>query len=161
METFQRMLALRHHFKAVPPESMATIKAYLDEERLKGKASAMNFNLFFNVGAILSGDSAPVTMGELSHMLDVPLSTATRIVDWMVERGYVQRMHDPSDRRIVRLGLTENGRELYDTIYHFIRGRIEIILHELTPAERESLITLTHRLLDIFERHELGEAEKE
>lgn len=161
MEIFQHMLALRHRFKAVPPESMATMKAYLEEERLKGKAGTMNFNLFFNVGLILTSESAPVTMGEFSRMLDVPLSTATRIADWMVEHGYVQRVHDRGDRRVVRLGLTASGQELYQTINQFIRSRVEVILRELTSAERESLIALMRRLSSIFEKYEQKEGGNE
>ncbi len=157
MGVFQHMLSLRSHFRAVPPENMATMKAYLDEERLKGKAGTMNFNLFYNVGVILSRAPEPVTMGELGRALDVPLSTATRIVDWMVDRGYIQRVHDPNDRRVVRLSLTDGGQELYHTIDRFIRDRIEMVLHELAPAERDSLIALAHRLAGIFEKVELGQ----
>ncbi len=159
MGVFQRILQLRSHFKAMLPENMAAVKAYLDEERGKGKAGTMTFNLFYNVGVILSRDAASVTMGELSRTLDVPLSTATRIADWMVERGYVQRLHDPADRRVVRLGLTDEGRELYRTIHRFIRERIESILQEFSPAERDSLIHLMRRLSDILERYETVEEE--
>ncbi len=157
MGVFQHMLSLRAQFRAVAPENMATMRVYLDEERLKGKAGTMNFNLFYNVGAILSREAEPVTMGELGHALDVPLSTATRIVDWMVDRGYVRRIHDPNDRRVVRLSLTDNGQELYRTIDRFIRDRIEMILHELTPAERDSLLVLVHRLVDIVEKVNVGQ----
>ena len=154
MGIFQEFLTLRHNFKAVPPENVAAMRAYLDEERRKGKAGAIKFNQFYNVGVILSRASEPVTMGMFSHLLAVPLSTATRIADWMVQHGYVQRVRDGRDRRVVRLELTDEGRQLHDTINHFVCARVEWLMHELSPAERESMLTLMHRLVEIFQQYD-------
>ncbi len=52
-------------------------------------------------------------MGKLSEAAGVPPSTATRMVDWLVEGGYAERFANLEDRRIARVGLTETGRELY------------------------------------------------
>jgi DNA-binding MarR family transcriptional regulator len=150
-EIFQHILYLRPHLKAVMPENMAAMKAYLDEERGKGKASAMNFNLFYNIGVILTREPCTVTMGELGYALNVPLSTATRITDWMVEHGYVQRQRDPNDRRIVRICLTDTGQELYRTINHFILERVEGLLSKFTLKERDDLIILMRKLMSAME----------
>jgi DNA-binding MarR family transcriptional regulator len=153
-EIFQRMLYLRPHMLAVLPENMAAMKAHLDKERGKGKASAMNFNLFYNIGIVLTQEPQAVTMGEFSYALNVPLSTATRIADWMVEHGYVQRQRDPGDRRVVRICLTDTGQELYRTINHFIHERVEGLLSKFTPRERDDLITLMRKLMDAMDTRE-------
>jgi DNA-binding MarR family transcriptional regulator len=153
-EIFQRMLYLRPHMLAVLPENMAAMKAYLDKERGKGQASAMNFNLFYNIGIVLTQEPQAVTMGEFSYALNVPLSTATRIADWMVEHGYVQRQRDPGDRRVVRICLTDTGQELYRTINHFIHERVEGLLSKFTPRERDDLITLMRKLMDAMDTRE-------
>ena len=46
-------------------------------------------------------------MGELSNALSLPFSTATRMVDYLVARGYIQRLSDTTDRRVVRVALTD------------------------------------------------------
>ena len=51
-------------------------------------------------------------MGDLSRILGVPFSTSTRTADWLVNNGYVQRLTDPNDRRLVCVELTEAGKEL-------------------------------------------------
>jgi DNA-binding MarR family transcriptional regulator len=50
-------------------------------------------------------------MRDLSAMLGVNLSTATGIVDRLVERGYLERRSHPEDRRSVLVQLSDEGRE--------------------------------------------------
>jgi DNA-binding MarR family transcriptional regulator len=154
MGIIQELLTLWHNFKVIPPENVIAIQTYLEDERRKGKTGVINYNQLYNVGVILSRASEPVMMGEFSHLLAVPLSTATRIADWMVQHDYVQRVRDSRDRRIVRLDLTDKGRQLYDAINYFLRVRIEWVMRELSPAERESMLTLMHRLVEIFQQYD-------
>jgi DNA-binding MarR family transcriptional regulator len=123
------------------------------ESNLGGKAGhSNNFDLFHNVCLAFSRHEGPITMGELSRDLNVPLSTATRTMDWLVENGYAQRLPDPQDRRIVRVGLTDAGREVYATVNQFFMERIEQILGQLTPGERETFISLFCKVLDALEK---------
>jgi len=48
---------------------------------------------------LIAQSTAPLTMSELSNELNVPMSTATRIVDWLVRGDMVERANDPNDRR--------------------------------------------------------------
>jgi len=58
----------------------------------------------------------------------VPFSTATRMVDWFVDNGYAQRLPDPEDRRVVRVALTDSGRELYQTIERYMVQHFRLML---------------------------------
>jgi DNA-binding MarR family transcriptional regulator len=151
IEIFQRFFSVRSRFRAVVPENLAAVKAHLDEARREGKVGGVDFNLFYNVGVVLAREPEPVSMGELSRALEVPLSTATRIVDWLVSNGYAQRLPDPQDRRVVRVDLTDSGRAIYEEINAFIRGRVEKLLRRFTAEERASLIALMNKLLDSME----------
>ena len=91
------------------------------------------------VGAILARYGEPLAMGELSKALDVPLSTATRMVDGLVDNGYAERLSDPEDRRIVRIALTETGRGLFQTMYSYMQQCMDEALSPLTPEERKQL----------------------
>ena len=48
-------------------------------------------------------------MSRLAEMLDVSLSNATGLIDRMEERGFVERIRVPSDRRIVIVRVTPAG----------------------------------------------------
>ena len=56
---------------------------------------------------VLRGQS--VTMRELAKQLEVGESAATAVVDRLVRQGLVVRHDDPSDRRVVRLELSDEG----------------------------------------------------
>ena len=55
-------------------------------------------------------DSGLMRMGAIAEALDMRISTATGIVDRLVERKLVQRVEDPDDRRAVVVGTTDEGR---------------------------------------------------
>jgi DNA-binding MarR family transcriptional regulator len=88
-----------------------------------------------------------ISMGSFSSALGVPLSTATRIADWLFDRGYIQRMPDPDDRRVVKIALTETGQELYKAIDRYMRQRLLQILSSLTEEERTTLLTLIGKVV--------------
>ncbi len=52
------------------------------------------------------------TAGELAEEVSVSPPTITGITDRLVKQGLVERREDPRDRRIVVLGLTDEGRKL-------------------------------------------------
>jgi DNA-binding MarR family transcriptional regulator len=52
------------------------------------------------------------TAAELSRHLCHDTGATTRIIDTLEERGLIQRCRCTEDRRVVRLSLTEQGREI-------------------------------------------------
>ena len=147
--TFRRLSRLRHRLRVVLPENLSRLEAQLDASYPLGRAeSADDFDLLHRVGAILAQQREPVTMGDLGRALDVPLSTATRIVDWLVSNDYVQRQADLEDRRVVRVTLTAAGAEVYRAITAFVRERAERFLRRFTAEERACLVTLVRKLVD-------------
>lgn len=152
-EILQRILRLRPKFRVSVPENLLELRnQYLASGSGTRVAGPHVFNLFYNMGVVLSHYSNPITMGELSHELDVPLSTATRIMDWMVDNGYAQRLPDPEDRRVVRVALTPAGREIYRTIQEFIMGRVEQLLGQFTPEECDTFLVLMRKILVALEQ---------
>ena len=152
-EILQRIFYLKSRLKVNMPESLAALKTGLDKSNLRGKDEGKtNFDLFYLVGIIFSRQAEALTMGELSRLLDVPLSTATRIVDWLVRHQYAQRLTDPEDRRIVRVTLTEAGVEMYRTINEFLMERIGRLLRQFTPEERETMLALLRKMIDLLEK---------
>jgi DNA-binding MarR family transcriptional regulator len=156
VEILREVIQLKPRLKAMLPEDLARLKERLGELQPEGgPRRAADYDLFYRIGAVLSRQREPLSMGELSEALAVPLSTATRMVDWLVESGYARRLPDPDDRRIVRVALTVTGRELYQTISEFIRLRVEQILRRFTAEERKELTLLLRKLVVALE--ELGE----
>jgi DNA-binding MarR family transcriptional regulator len=151
-QLLQRLFGLRHRLKVVLPDNIANLKAQLDELRPEGRAgNRADVDLLHRIGMILSPQHEPVTMGELGRALDVPLSTATRIVDWLVRNGYAERQPDVNDRRVVRVALTDTGQAVYQASNAFARHRLETLLRCLTAEECGDLVALMRKLVQALE----------
>jgi DNA-binding MarR family transcriptional regulator len=148
-EIVRNLVRLKPRLKLRLPPDMARAKAQLDTLR-----SAGDHETPFQVGIVLSRQQEPLSMGELSKALDVPLSTATRIADWWVKNGYVERSPDPKDRRVVRVALTKSGRDLLKAGNKLICQRVEQVLRRFTPDERETLMVLMRKLVVSLENEE-------
>ena len=75
---------------------------------------------------------ATPTVGELAEKLGRSTSVTSRLVDHMVQRGWVDRAEDAEDRRAKRVRITDKGRS-------FLRG-FEGVRAE---AQREVMAYLT------------------
>lgn len=74
-------------------------------------------------------------MGHLAEFLDVSMSNATGIVDRMEERGLVERVRNPDDRRVVEVRLAPAGRVALETIEAVKQDRLRDILSRLSPDQ--------------------------
>jgi DNA-binding MarR family transcriptional regulator len=74
-------------------------------------------------------------MSRLAEMLDISMSAATGLVDRMEERGFVERVRVPEDRRIVLAQITVTGRRMLDDAELVRTELIERVLDELDPAQ--------------------------
>ena len=81
----------------------------------------------------------PLSMSRLAELRGVSMPDATGIVGRMEERGLVERTHDAHDRRMVMVALTELGRQTAAELEFVPRVRLERILEEMAPAERQHL----------------------
>lgn len=62
-----------------------------------------------HVLSILEGHGA-MSMGHLAEILDVSLSNASGLIDRLEDRGLVERVRVPDDRRVVLVRVTPEGR---------------------------------------------------
>ena len=134
-------------FDALLPKEIEQLRDLLDEIQIGDKPNRfINYNLFsrisFNLYRVTN-----MTMSELSHALSVPFSTATRMVDWFVDNGYAQRLPDPEDRRVVRVALTDSGRELYQSIERYLVQRFRLMLSPLTVKEQNILLKIMEKVV--------------
>ncbi len=87
----------------------------------------------------------PTTIAERLHV--VPRS-ATDVIDALVEKGLATRVPDPSDRRAVRIHLTDEGRETLARADE-ARDRVHAdAFGVLSEAERTHLVALLRKVDD-------------
>jgi DNA-binding MarR family transcriptional regulator len=74
-------------------------------------------------------------MSRLAELLDVSVSNATGLIDRMEERGLVERVRVPDDRRVVIVRASPEGERQRDEIEALKHDRMRSILERLTPAQ--------------------------
>jgi DNA-binding MarR family transcriptional regulator len=74
-------------------------------------------------------------MSRMAELLDVSFSNATGIVDRMEERGLVERVRVPDDRRVVLVRITERGIQAIEETEAFKQDRLQAILSHLDEVQ--------------------------
>src|SRR6478672_401813 len=74
-------------------------------------------------------------MSRLAELLDVSLSNATGLIDRMEERGLIERVRVPDDRRVVIVRASAQGAQMRDEIEALKQDRMRSILSRLTPKQ--------------------------
>jgi DNA-binding MarR family transcriptional regulator len=92
--------------------------------------------------------SGPKTMSELAEAEQVRLPTMTRIVSGLEGLGLARRVPHPSDRRSVRVEMTESGAE---TIARGRTLRVERLARSLRALD-EAELARVEEALDVLER---------
>lgn len=92
------------------------------------------------------GAAGPLTMGELSKRLRLPLSTGTRVVDGLVARDVLRRERPEDNRRVVRVELTAKGRAFYQAALAARVAAFRVVLQALRLDERRELIRLFRKI---------------
>jgi MarR family transcriptional regulator, organic hydroperoxide resistance regulator len=87
-----------------------------------------------------------LTPGEVARRLELATPTVTRAATRMEAAGLLRRSPHPTDARLVRLVLTDRGRELEGVIAEEMKRLSEKALHGLTPEEQTQLLRFFHTI---------------
>ena len=88
--------------------------------------------------ALLSQE--PQRMGVIAWRLNSSQSSATSMIDRLVDKDLVARVPDKDDRRVVACQLTESGREEMERLWRINRMRIAKMADYLTIEELRRVV---------------------
>jgi DNA-binding MarR family transcriptional regulator len=90
---------------------------------------------------VVLASRGPQGVASLAEALAVTAPTASRLVERLVRKGLVRRRTDRQDRRHVRIGLTEAGRDLVRLVTERRRAEIAVLLASIPPDVLEPMAT--------------------
>ena len=82
----------------------------------------------------------PERMGSIAGHLSTSMSSATSMIDRLVDKGLVERAPDSSDRRVVTCQLTDRGREEMDRFMRINQLRLTRMASRLTVEELQTVV---------------------
>ena len=89
-------------------------------------------------------------MSAIAKRLMVTQGTLTVSTSKLVKKGYVERVKDEKDKRIVRLTLTDKAESVMLMHNQFHEAMIEKLLNELELDKEEELIRSLKNLMKFF-----------
>lgn len=98
------------------------------------------------------GLSRPKKMSEVAALMSVTTGTLTKAMDGLSRKGYVVRKRDSEDKRVVKVSLTDRGRQAFYHHENFHRHMIENIKDALKDEEMKVLACSLSKLNDYFHR---------
>ena len=122
----------------------------VDALRLLGKVkwflgdTRLSLDDFLVLDLIAERDTC--NMKDIVESFSLPASTATGIVDRLVDKKYVKRGQSASDRRMVTLQITPRGKQAYNRFRSSALTQMEESLSHLSRSEIETLLDLVKKL---------------
>lgn len=99
----------------------------------------------------------PLTLGALAELEAIAPPSVTKIVAKLQEQDLVERIHDPSDRRVCRVVTTAAGEELLDRSRARKNAWLAERLATATPAELATLEQATAVIDRLLQADPVGE----
>ena len=89
--------------------TIVAMKCAMSERLVRLGISMAQLNILYTLHR-----SGEMSMSRLADVLNVSLSNATGLIDRMEERGFIERVRVPEDRRIVRVRVADAGERVLE-----------------------------------------------
>jgi DNA-binding MarR family transcriptional regulator len=96
-----------------------------------------------------------IIMSQIADYINISMSTATGIVERLVKQGFIERNRNDSDRRIVTIRLTAEGKTLAESIKSKIFGVARQLLESLSEEEQKLLFSIFTKITNVLSSMDL------
>ena len=144
---------------AASMESMARLGRVRMRDRMRDDLAGFDMTMP-QVRTLYFLSRGPQRMRDISDHLMRGMPSATSMIDRLVRKGYVERVPDPSDRRVVLCQITEPGREMLDRFSRMGAVGFEAISESLTDDELENIAPALEMLVDAMARQAPSEPDQ-
>jgi DNA-binding MarR family transcriptional regulator len=101
------------------------------------------------LGALMRGGT-PLSMSELGKRLYISKPYMTILVDQLIQDGHVQRLPDTTDRRVINIAITVEGKKHLKQAASRYKETVKNMLSELDSQDLEDLCQSLEKLRSII-----------
>jgi DNA-binding MarR family transcriptional regulator len=94
-----------------------------------------------------------IKASELSNQLNITPAGVTHLINPLEEGGYIERLQDPKDRRVVLIGLTDKGKQFAQSLIADANQRLVGLAEHLGEEDSKTFVRLMSAILDYFTTH--------
>ncbi|MBF0482151.1 MAG: MarR family transcriptional regulator [Desulfovibrionaceae bacterium] len=100
----------------------------------------------FMILSLLTRFNDPIPVCKLAEMACVTTPTVSAVLAGMVRDGLVERVTDPSDRRVVRIGLMPAGQKMIDDVVPGLLEHQTNVMSGLDDRELKTVVALLSKV---------------
>jgi len=90
---------------------------------------------------------------DLSNLLKVDKTTTTKVIQKLIEAGYISKKRDELDKRMWRIYPQAKGKETYLFVVQEENRNVEICFDDFTDKEKEEVYQLVKKMSNNIENH--------
>lgn len=95
---------------------------------------------------LMRKDNSSVT--DAAKYLKISKPNMTPILDSLIGMGYITRQRDTKDRRVIRVNLTDSGREFYDNMKKANLHIVEETFADYTEEQLQAMLNCSSELIN-------------
>lgn len=105
---------------------------------------------------MLRAHGKTMTMSEMARSVQCSKQQMTKTVNKLIECRFMERVPDPADRRIIRLGLTQEGEDFIARFHALSAECYQPMFNRMSPEEQtafsDALCTIHRIFSGLFEK---------
>jgi len=91
-------------------------------------------------------EQSPVRLSQLSKKLQISAPTVTGIVDRLERSGFVERIPDNKDRRVINVDLTAKGRQIAKKLKMTLKTKWKGLLSKLPSHDQNNYVGILRKI---------------
>ena len=118
------------------------------QEKLSDALKPFNISIAqFNVLRILRGQKGkPASLACVNAKMIHKMSNTTRLIDKLLEKGFVDRVTCPDNRRKIELTITKEGLDFLEGLDEVIEQTQQELMQDFTPNEISEMTNLLKKI---------------
>ena len=113
------------------------------------------FRLLFT---LLEADGIGIKVSDLSLQMQITPAAVTHMLNSLEEGGYIERLADPADRRVVLVKLTDKGKHTVEALKAKFLEKLTGLVGFLGEQDSRELLRLVSAILTYFKDRQKGES---
>jgi DNA-binding MarR family transcriptional regulator len=93
-----------------------------------------------------------LSMSDIGKRLYISKPYMTVLIDTLIDDGYVERLPDPGDRRVINIAITQRGKKHLREGSAIFKNELKAILSKLDETDLEELCSSLKNLRRILEK---------
>jgi DNA-binding MarR family transcriptional regulator len=123
----------------------------LESKNLQDKGIKLSMSEVHTIENIQKSESK--TMSDVAKRSLVTSGTLTVAINRLEDKGYIKRVRDEHDRRIIRLALTSKAKSAMAIHDEFHENMINSFISDLNVDEDTALIGSLQKIMDYFKQN--------